>query len=83
MGVHRDQPMPAPMGVAQRPMIALSDDFRGPRLKATWGAWDETDLSRFQVGGGALVVRGKGQTPGKSSPLTVMARDASYEVQWW
>ena len=81
MGAHRGEPMPAPMGVAQRPMLSLSDDFRAPRLKATWGAWDETDLRRFQVGGGALTVRGKGQTPGKSSPLTIMARDASYEVQ--
>ena len=33
------------------------------------------------MGGGALTVRGKGQAPGKSSPLTMMARDASYEVQ--
>jgi xylan 1,4-beta-xylosidase len=80
LGAHRGAPMPAPMGVAQRPMIPLSDDFRGPRLKAVWGLWDEADSSRFHVGGGALTVRGKGQTPGKSSPLTVMARDPGYEV---
>lgn len=81
LGAGRDKPMPAPMGVAQRPMISLSDDFRASSLKATWGAWDETDWSRFQVGGGALTVRGKGQAPGKSSPLTIMARDTSYEIE--
>ena len=81
LGAYRDEPMPAPMGVAQRPMIELSDDFRASRLKATWGAWSETDMSRFRVNGGALSMRAKGDLPGQSSPLTVMARDASYEVQ--
>jgi len=81
LGARRDQPMPAPLGIAQRPMIELSDDFRAPKLKPTWGAWNETDMSRFQVGHGALVVRAKGDSPGQSSPLTVMARDPSYQVQ--
>ena len=81
LGARRDRPMPAPMGVAQRPMPDLSDDFRVPSLKATWGAWDETDMSRFQSGRGALMVRAKGVSPGQSSPITVMARDASYRVQ--
>ena len=80
-GARRGEPMPAPMGVAQRPMIVLSDDFRAPSLKATWGAWDETDMSRFQVGRGALTMHAKGDSPGHSSPLTIMARDASYQVQ--
>lgn len=73
--------MPAPMGVAQRPMIALSDDFRAPILRATWGAWNELDMSRFQTGDGTLTVRAKGETLAQSSPLTVMARDESYMVQ--
>ena len=81
LGARRSEPMPAPMGVAQRPMFPLSDDFRAPTLRATWGAWNETDMSRFQVGRGALMVRAKGDSPADSSPLTVMARDASYEVQ--
>ncbi|BDI33548.1 xylosidase/arabinosidase [Capsulimonas corticalis] len=81
LGARRDQPMPAPMGVAQKPMIPLSDDFRAPTLQPTWGAWSEADMSRFQTGHGALTVRAKGDTPGHSSPLAVMARDVSYEVQ--
>ena len=81
LGARRGEPMPAPMGVAQRPMIPLSDDFRASTLQETWGAWDEADMSRFQVGQGALTVRAKADSPGHSSPLTVRARDASYEVQ--
>jgi len=81
LGARRGQPMPAPMGVVQRPMIDLSDDFKSPLLKATWGAWREVDMSRYQVGGGALTVRAKGDSYADSSPLTIRARDESYAVQ--
>ena len=81
LGARRGEPIPAPMGVAQRPMIDLSDDFKAPSLKATWGAWKEPDMSRFNVGGGALVVRAKGSSYADSSPLTLMARDESYSMQ--
>ena len=81
LGARRGEPMPAPMGVAQRPMIDLSDDFKAPALRATWGAWKEPDMSRFQVGGGALIVQAKGDSYAESSPLTIQARDESYAVQ--
>ncbi len=81
LGSRRGEPMPAPMGVAQRPMMELSDDFQSPGLKATWGAWKETDMSRFQGGGGVLIVRAKGSSYAESSPLTIRARDESYLVQ--
>jgi beta-xylosidase len=81
LGTRRSEPMPAPMGVAQRPMIELSDDFKAPVLKATWQAWKEKDMSRYQVGQGALTVRAKGNSYAESSPLTIKARDESYEVQ--
>ena len=81
LGARRGEPMPAPMGVQQRPMIALSDDFRGAKLRPTWQAWNERDMSRFAVGNGTLTMRAKGDAPGQSSPLTIMARDESYEVQ--
>jgi xylan 1,4-beta-xylosidase len=64
-----------------RPMIELSDDFQSPNLRATWGAWDEKDMSRFQMGTGVLTMRAKGEAPGQSSPLTARARDASYQIQ--
>ncbi len=81
LGARRGEPMPAPLGVQQKPMIPLSDDFRTTKLRPTWQAWDELDLSRFQVGKGILTVRAKGDSIGQSSPLTIMARDESYEVQ--
>ena len=81
LGAMRAAPMPAPMGVAQAPMMELSDNFSAPALRATWGAWNETDMSRFQPGRGTLTIRAKGNASVDSSPLTVMARDESYEVQ--
>ena len=81
LGVRRGDPMPAPMGVAQRPMIDLSDDFKSPELRATWGPYKETDLSRYKSGGGVLVMRAKGNSFFESSPLTIKARDESYMVQ--
>ena len=81
LSARRADPMPAPLGVAQRPMLELSDNFRARSLKLTWGAWNETNLSRFQPGRGRLTVQAKGDSPGRSSPLTIMARDASYQVQ--
>ncbi len=81
LGARRSEPMPAPMGVAQRPMIELSDDFKGPDLRATWSAWRETDMSRFRVGGGSLTMDAKGGSFAEGSPLMASARDESYEVQ--
>ncbi|RYD20640.1 MAG: hypothetical protein EOP88_14245 [Verrucomicrobiaceae bacterium] len=81
LGARRGEPMPAPMGIAQRPMMELSDDFSGPGLRATWGAWKESDMSRFRPTGGKLAVQSKGNTYAESSPLTIMARDESYVVQ--
>ena len=81
LGPLRAEPMPSPLGAEVQPMLSLSDDFKEPTLRATWGAWNETDMSRFQVGNGSLTVRAKGNAAGESSPLTVMARDESYEVQ--
>jgi beta-xylosidase len=82
LGPRRDEPMPAPMGVAQAPMLALSDGYQASTLKLTWQAWMETNMAtRYQVGGGTLVMRGQGSSYTQSSPLTVRARDESYQVQ--
>ena len=69
------------MSVAQRPMIELSDPFKEPVLRATWSAWEATDMSRFRVGDGALTMDAKGGSFAEGSPLMVSARDESYEVQ--
>ena len=38
-------------------------------------------MSRFKSGDGVLIVRAKGNSYAESSPLTIRARDESYEVQ--
>lgn len=80
LGVRRSEAELAPMGTAQRDMIDLSDSFDSASLKPTWGAFNETDMERFRPGSGTLSVRAKGGSAGQSSPLTVMARHASYQV---
>jgi xylan 1,4-beta-xylosidase len=81
LGARRSEPMPAPMGVAQAPEMELSDDFKDPVLRLTWGAWNEPDMSRFKPGEGILRVGCKGSSFEGSSPLTIKARDVSYSVQ--
>ena len=80
-GAHRADPMAAPLGIGQRPMISLSDDFHTSELSPVWQSWDETDMTRFQSGNGALTIRAKGSTPGQSSPLASRPRDKSYSLQ--
>jgi beta-xylosidase len=81
LGSRRGLPIPAPMAVAQRPMIDLSDNFKSPNLKPTWAAWMEHDMSRFTADDGRLSIRAKGSSYAESSPLTIRARDESYMVQ--
>lgn len=51
------------------------------RAKGIGAMQQQNGVTSFQVGGGALMVRAKGDSIGQSSPLTAMARDESYEVQ--
>ena len=81
LGARRGDPMPAPMGIAQKPTIELSDDFKEQTLRVTWGPWKETDMSRYKTGDGVLVMRSKGNSYAESSPLTTKATDTSYSVQ--
>ena len=61
-------------------MIELSDDFKAPALRATWHAWKETDMTRYQAGDGALIVRRKA-TPMPRVRHSPSWRDENYEVQ--
>ena len=81
LGARRAEPMPSPLGVEVRPMIGLSDDFKEPVLRATWSAWQETDMGRFRVGNGELTMEAAGSSFAESSPLMASARDESYEIQ--
>lgn len=70
---------------------SLSDDFSGTSLKSQWTARYEIDWSRYSLGQdaqagqigpgeGRLAVRGEGDNPGESRPLTIITGDHSYEV---
>jgi len=77
------QPLRKPSGQALPHGLPLSDDFDGQRLGPQWSfyapAADES--KRLSFGDGALTLRGKGQTPRDSSPLTAIATDQAYEFE--
>jgi xylan 1,4-beta-xylosidase len=61
----------------------LSDDFSTDKFGFQWGFFNpqEGEMLRVKYGDRALFVRGKGETPGSSSPLTFIIGDRRYEVE--
>ena len=59
----------------------LSDDFSNPSLDLQWQFYKEYDPQRFQLEDNSLVLQGKGNTVGESSPLLCVPVDHAYEAQ--
>jgi beta-xylosidase len=60
----------------------LSDSFTSSKLGWQWRFFGELDYSRYHVGNGTLHIAAKGTFPGvNSSPLCVIPRDESYEIE--
>lgn len=77
------EPLPLPTASAERvPGVDLSDDFAAPAWGLRWSfdhpAADEASRATF---GDGLVLRGKGTSPGTSSPMCVRAGDRAYVVE--
>lgn len=62
---------------------ALSDDFSTVRYGTQWAFYDPApnESSRLRRADGRLQVRGKGTTPGDSSPLCCIVGDQAYQVE--
>ena len=76
--------MQKPLDIGPQPHgQALSDDFSTDRLGIQWAFYDPgpDEAARLRYADGRLYVKGKGTTPGDSSPLTCIVGDQSYEVQ--
>jgi beta-xylosidase len=77
------RPIPKPRGGQAGPNgLALSDDFRGPRLGVQWGFADPgpDELARVGFESG-LRLAARGTSPKDSPPLAFIAPDQAYEIE--
>jgi len=77
------KPLRKPSGEALPHGLPMSDDFNGQRLGPQWSFYAPAadEAKRLSFGDGALTLRGKGQAPRDSSPLTAIATDPAYEFE--
>ena len=84
LGGDLSSPLPMPATVADASHgLPLSDDFATPSWGVRW-SFDHPlvdELDRADLAGDGLVLRGKGGSPGESSPLCVHAGDHAYLVE--
>ena len=62
--------------------LARSDEFRSPSLGTRWHLHGSppAEAARVTIGGGSMVLSGKGTGPQDSSPLVQQVGDRAYEV---
>ena len=58
----------------------LSDDFTSKKLGLQWSFYQENAIDAITLGGGRLVMYGKGDGPSDARYLLVTAEDPAYEV---
>jgi beta-xylosidase len=84
LGGDLSRPIAKPVDLGTQPHGApLSDDFTAGRFGTQWAFYDPApdETARARLAGGALHVRGKGTTPGDSSPLCCIVGDQIYRVE--
>ena len=64
-----------------RAAMPMSDEFDGKELGIQWQFYRRYNEDRFDLKNGELMLKGHGETPGKSQPLTVMAMHRAYEIE--
>jgi beta-xylosidase len=84
LGGDLSSPLKKPLELGPQPHgQPLSDRFSTDRLGTHWAFYDPTpdEAARLRRSDGELHLKGKGTTPGDSSPLTCIVGDHSYEVE--
>jgi xylan 1,4-beta-xylosidase len=61
--------------------MPLSDEFDGNEIGIQWQFLQVYGVDRIQLKGGKLEMKGAGDSPGSSFPLTVIPRDKAYEIE--
>jgi len=61
--------------------MPLADEFDGDQLGIQWQFHRHYEPDRFRFEDGALVLEGRGDSPGRSRPLAVNPRHLAYEIE--
>lgn len=83
MGGDLSAPLAKPANLGTQPHgMPLSDDFARDRFGETWAFYapGEDEQARISYADGAMVVAGKGSSPGDCSPICCIAGDHSYRL---
>lgn len=80
-GIRTDEPIQRPVKGDFRTLYSLNDPLSGGILKPHWKFFGEYDTTRFHMSDSGLVVRGKGESVGDSSPLLCIPSDHAYTAQ--
>jgi xylan 1,4-beta-xylosidase len=80
-GIKADQAIKMPAGTVSGEKFSLNDNFEGSKLKPQWRFYNEYDTSRFRLADNSLIINGKGNSIGNSSPLVCVPADHSYTAQ--
>mgnify|MGYP006278355965 CR=1 FL=1 len=80
-GMEITDPIKPPSGIYRDAEFSLDDCFAGHELKTHWKFFGEYDTNRFYLKDSNLVLQGKGNNIGESSPLLTIPEDHSYMAQ--
>ena len=80
-GIKTDEPIKRPVGMVSDEVFSLNDNFEGSKLKPHWKFFCEYDTGRFHLDDNSLVLNGKGNSVGESSPLLCVPSDHSYTAE--
>lgn len=72
---------PAGWEAPARTDMPTRDDFAGKQLGIQWQFFDRYDPARFRLADGRLVLDGRGDTPGRSQPPSIMPMHRAYEIE--
>lgn len=75
--IQTDKPISRPQGTAVS-RFSQSDNFSGTQLQPQWKFFNGVDNSRFKITNNNIVIKGKGNGVGNSSPMVCVPSGHSY-----
>lgn len=79
-GADPAKPLKKPVGKAVLHGMKLSDNFSGDKLGSHWNILKNENRSNFKINNNSLSIKGIGNSPQNTQPLTIMPANNSYQV---